>query len=968
MHASRKLLVVSCFGIACALLVGTLVLAGGRAPAPSKTIALIGGRVVTQTDAGTIEASVLIRDGKIVAVGRDIAIPAEATKIDVTGLTITPGLIDARGSLWLSSATGQDSPSDASLEILDEVDPTREDWKEVARQGVTAVYVQPAHGLLGGRGAVLRVGPAETVEDVIIKASAAAQASLGAAPPAPVAVDAPAGGRGRGGRGRGQQAAPVQQAAPPPTSNSLTRYAQYEQLKRTLEAAKKYDDDFTKSEKADAAKASKAAADAKTAANKQGGDKKAAAAKTASSGTRLKHDPAKDFLRKVVSGQIPLRLEAHREDDVANALRLAKELKLHLVLEGVSNPRGAGEAIVSGRIPLVLGPFADLEEVSTNRIDRPNDWPKALLAGDGRFAIGTYSTQPMGSRLLRVHAAHAVAMGIDADKVLRAITRDAAEILGVADRSGTIEVGKDADLVAFAGDPLDPSVPVRITISAGKITYDAPAVSGGLGDKTVDEYVRKDDAIRVFMNEIGRAKEYMAKLRIIATAPESLPEYKEYQSIIDELNQKIAQRKAEIRRTIHHRLEEAMVVSKPIVSTVSEAKHSKTTLPLPAVLPKKYALKTSRLLNDSGEFAPGIVVVENGKISSVGTNAPEGVQTFDLGSAVVSPGLVASYNDLGLRASVDDNAEANAAYIRTADVLDPHYRPLRELIDGGYTSSLFVPGSINVVAGAPCGVRLGATEPFIGDVGQCFVLAASAREASRAGGASEDALPPIGGRRGRGAAAAPRYPGSLGGQIQLIEQVLSGKAPSTELYVPKGVRLQIENARQHSVKPLLERKGIAFFEAHTRTEIAAALQLIERFKLRGVLVNPVEIRPYLDEIKRLGVGIIATSVHPGSYDRPLLELVDASLAGIPVSFGSGSAQEMRTTAALAINAGMPREVAWRGLTTTAAQSAGLPEGYGRLVPGGSADLAIWDGSPLDLRSRPLRVLIDGKAAFAADED
>ena len=891
MHASRKLLVRACVGIAGGLLLGTLVLARDRAPAPPKVLALVGGRVITQTDAGAIDATIIIRDGKIAAIGHDIAIPADATKIDATGLVITPGLIDARGSLWLTPAASQDSSSDASLEILDEVDPTREDWKEVARQGVTAVYVQPSHGsLLGGRGAVLRVGPAESVEDVIIKASAGAQASLGSAHPAPVAVDAPAGGRGRrGGRGRGQQADPAQPAPPAPTSNSLTRYAQYEQLKRTLEAAKKYDDDWKKVEKADAAKAAADAAKAAANKGKQGADKKAVASKTGST-TRLKHDPAKDFLRKVASGEIPLRLEAHREDDVVNALRLAKELKLRLVLEGVSNPRGAVDAIVAGRIPLVLGPFADLEEISTNRIDRPADWPKALLAGDNRWAIGTYSTQPRGSRLLRVHAANAVALGIDPERVLRAITRDAAEILGVADKLGTIEVGKDADLVAFAGDPLDPSVPVRITVSGGKITYDATDAPGGMKTKP---------------------------------------------------NEKI------------------------VVGTAGEAKLSKSTLPLPAILPKKYALKTSRLITENGEFVSGIVVVENGKLSSVGATAPDGIPTFDLGSAVVAPGLVASYNDLGLHASVDDAAEADAGYVRTADVLDPHYRPLRELIEGGYTASLFAPGSVNVIAGAPCGVRLGATEPFLGDMGQCFVLASSAREASRPGAAGEDAPPAFGGGRRGGRAGAPRYPGSLGGQIQLIEQVLSGKAPGTELYVPKGVRQQIQNAREHSVKPLLERKGIAFFEAHSRTEIGAALQLIERFKLRAVLVNPAEIRPNIDDIKRLGVGIIATSVHPAGYDRSLLELVDASLAGIPVSFGSGSAQDMRTTAALAINAGMPREAAWRGLTTTAAQSAGLPEAYGRLVPGGSADLAIWDGSPLDLRSRTLRVLIDGKEAFAS---
>ncbi len=132
-----------------------------------------------------------------------------------------------------------------------------------------------------------------------------------------------------------------------------------------------------------------------------------------------------------------------------------------------------------------------------------------------------------------------------------------------------------------------------------------------------------------------------------------------------------------------------------------------------------------------------------------------------------------------------------------------------------------------------------------------------------------------------------------------------------------------------------------------------------------MLVNPSEIRPYLDDIKRLGVSIVAGSIHPAGYDRPLFELVDASLAGIPVTFGSGSAQDMRTTAALTMNAGMPREAAWRGLTTNAAQAAGLPESYGKLNAGNPADLVLWDGSPLDLRSRPLRVLVDGKEVFAA---
>src|SRR4051812_7296414 len=160
MQAFRTLAIRGCTGSLLALVVATLVLARSPSPDEGKVLALVGGSVVTQTDAGTMNANVLIRDRKIVSVGPNIAIPSEAKKIDVSGLVITPGLIDARGSLWLSPAANQDSANDAGLEILDEVDPTREDWKEVARQGVPAVYVQPSHSsLLGGRGAVLRVSP-----------------------------------------------------------------------------------------------------------------------------------------------------------------------------------------------------------------------------------------------------------------------------------------------------------------------------------------------------------------------------------------------------------------------------------------------------------------------------------------------------------------------------------------------------------------------------------------------------------------------------------------------------------------------------------------------------------------------------------------------------------------------------------------------------------------------------------------
>ncbi len=138
------------------------------------------------------------------------------------------------------------------------------------------------------------------------------------------------------------------------------------------------------------------------------------------------------------------------------------------------------------------------------------------------------------------------------------------------------------------------------------------------------------------------------------------------------------------------------------------------------------------------------------------------------------------------------------------------------------------------------------------------------------------------------------------------------------------------------------------------------MQLIGRFHLRGVLVNPEEVKPFLSELKRLGVGIVADPIHANDYDETALELAAAAAAGIPIAFSASAAHEPRLTAALAVNAGMPRDAAWRGLTTTPAQLAGLANTFGRLVPDGPADWVVWDGSPLDLRSKPLRVAVGGQ--------
>jgi imidazolonepropionase-like amidohydrolase len=855
-----------------------MVTAAEPPPGP-KTLALVGAEILTQTSEGAVHGTLLIRDGKIAAVGRNVVVPVDAEKIDVTDFVLTPGLIDARSSLWLTAAAVRDGASDGSLDVLDGVDPHEEDWKEVIRQGVMAVYVQPAaSGILGGQGAVLRVGPADTVPELVLKAGAAAQAALGTSTSAPSPARQPDLPRRFGDQ---PTAEPVQPSAPT-SGNSLARFRQYEQLMRVFEAAKKYDEERKKEEERDKARKEKSAKDEKPPAAKE-------PAKTDAS-SPAKRDATKEFLRKVLHREVPLRLEAHREDDIRNALRLAAEFRLRIVLDGVSNSRTATEEVVKRRIPVVLGPFVDVEAMPGYPKDRPTDWPKSLLAADTPWALGTFSHEPRGSRLLRMHAAAAVARGIASKDVLRAMTRNAAEILGVGDRLGSIAVGKQAEVVVFAGDPLDPSVPVRLVVSGGKVVYQADV--------------------------------------------------------------------------------------SPVHATPLEEKFSQ----LPNRLPPKYALKTQRLLTEQA-CMPAMISVENGKVSGLAPSlsVSAGVPTYDLGSAVLTPGLVVAQSDLGFSSAIDDAAEADASQLRAADVYDPQQRAVRALLEGGFTRAVFAPGSANVVAGSCYGVRLGATEPFPltvpsspdkggeGPVRECagvkFVLTASSRGASQTSPAGSPDEPAFLSRRGlRGGPA--RYPGSLAGQVELIEQVLSGKAPNTDLYLPARVRQQIQTERRRQIAALLERKQVAFFEAQTRAEVDAALRLIERFKLRGVLVGPEEIKPFLEEIKRLGVVIVARPVQAGDYDRAAREVAEAAAASVPIAFGNASAQGLRITAALAVNAGMPREAAWRGLTA-AGTMLGLPDSVGRLVVGAPADWVVWDGLPLDLRSRPLQVVVDGKVAFTA---
>jgi imidazolonepropionase-like amidohydrolase len=775
-------------GIAAALYCAGVLIGADReegAPLPpAQPIALVGGFIRTQTEAGDFVGTIVIKDRQIVAMGPKFAVPADAKSIDVSGHVITPGWIDSRSVMWLNAGAARESGRDGSLNIIDGIDAYADDWRDAARQAVTAVYVQPhSSGSLGGGGAVLRVGPTVTAEELVIRHPAGVQASLGTAGAAPTPAPNPlADALARFGR-----TAPPQPTPAPTGANSLTRYAQFEALRGQFEAAKKY------------------------------GESKPA-----------QKDAGKELLLRAMKKEMPVRLEVHHEDDARNSLKLS-DLGVRLVLERLDRLKSMPEELTTSSNAVAVGPLVGVKKTAELR----------KLALDGRkFVIDTFGDEPRATNWLRMQASAAIADGYPRDRVLQSVTCDAAELLGAGDKLGSLAAGRVADLVVFAGDALDPSVPVRMTISQGVVTYENP--------------------------------------------------------------------KAEV-----------------------AASHIAAKSSLPDHWPASFILKTSRLLNDNGEFAPGELFVDSGKIAARGATSSS-TPTIDVGDAPVTPGLVLAQADVGGELTPD----ADAGHLRASDGVHSDDARWQALRDSGFLTAIIAPSTANVVAGMAGTLRTAETETAM-DSGMKFVLSASARNSER-------------------------YPVSLVGQIELISARLRGSASHTELYIPSALQAKLVAQREENIRDVRSGSTNAYFEAHTCAEVRAALRLIKEYRLRGVIVQPRQVEEIADEIHTANVPVIIGPVRSSDSEKTRTGLAQLGKSGVPVAFGSGDAVEIRNTAAWLGNAGLPRNAARRGLVAQPAEAFGLPAGTGRLSPGDAADFVVWDGDPLDPGSRPRGVFSQGQ--------
>ncbi|MFH1573846.1 MAG: amidohydrolase family protein [Acidobacteriota bacterium] len=372
-----------------------------------------------------------------------------------------------------------------------------------------------------------------------------------------------------------------------------------------------------------------------------------------------------------------------------------------------------------------------------------------------------------------------------------------------------------------------------------------------------------------------------------------------------------------------------------------------------------------------GAIERGVIVVEEGKISQVGRDIPipGGATVIPGENCWILPGLIAAHSTIGLReegrpAALDELSSPNAAALMIIDGVNPFDKSIEHARRAGITTALVASGRGNVIGGQPAVVKTrGRT------VTEMTLLSPAGVKFSLGEG-PKDAF----GDKGRlpstrmGSAFVVRNALIEAGEYRRKWREYESKEAKDEVTPPK------RDLMLEPLAALLDGRLTAFFECYRVDDIMTALRLIDEFKLKALLVGCAEGFRIPEEIARRGIPVIVgpMGIGPKRMETQEVKIENAAIlakAGIKVviqsddALGLGSLEELPLAAALAVKGGLDRSAALRAITLTAAEVLGVADRVGSLEPGKDADMVVFDGDPLDYRTRVIRVLIDGKTVY-----
>jgi len=396
-------------------------------------IVITNGEVWTITDGVIKNGTVLVENGKITAIGKDLEFPEDAEVFDVAGKVVMPGLIDAHTHVGIfndgvggshSDGNEMTDPITPHLRALDAVHPEDIAFQDLIEAGITTVLTGPGSAnLVGGQWICVKTLPSPNINEMILKEPAGMKMALGENPRRVY------GSQKRIPSTRMGNAA-VLRSALVDAQNYLAKWEQYE-------------GDLAEFDE------------------KASGDR---GVKPKSPERNLKLEA----LGKLLKRELKARIHAHRADDILTAIRIAEEFNLDLTIEHATEGYKIANILAEKNIPVTVGPIFTSRYKYELR-DRTPTNPGILSKAGVKVAIQT--DQMSAVKYLTINAALAVREGMPEEDAIRAITINAAEIIGVADRVGSLEVGKDADISVFSGHPFDYKTLAEIVFVDGKLVY-----------------------------------------------------------------------------------------------------------------------------------------------------------------------------------------------------------------------------------------------------------------------------------------------------------------------------------------------------------------------------------------------------------------------------------------------------------------------------------------------------------------
>jgi len=413
------------FALACTL--------AGVASAQSQptTYAITHAKIFTLSGSKIEDGTLVLKDGKIAAVGVGLDIPAGAQVIDAKGLQVYPGIFDSVTQMGLreigavsatvdSTETGNYNPDVVAATA---VSPSSEHIPVTRAAGITEVLAVPGSGgfdsggggsIIGGQASAIHMAGWE-IDDMLIKKSAAMVINW------------------------------------PQIETQTFDFATFSRKEKPYtEAKQEYDKNVNEiTDWLDRAR-------------------HYAQVMEKSSAAKYDRDLKLEALAPVVRGELPVLVFANRARDIRNAVEFCDKTKLRMILAGGEEAYKVKELLRSKGVPVILRPMLTLPPEEDDSYDSLLSQPAELAGAGVKFAIASFDNS--FARRLGQNAANAVAHGLPYEEALKAVTIYPAQIFGLSDQIGTIEQGKLANVIVTNGDPLELTTDVKYLFIHGQMT------------------------------------------------------------------------------------------------------------------------------------------------------------------------------------------------------------------------------------------------------------------------------------------------------------------------------------------------------------------------------------------------------------------------------------------------------------------------------------------------------------------